>query len=131
MRHRSPVCNDLLRGQRKRVSQNKQREYERLRGSIYRHLSSRHDFQKTLDSSLIDLSARLLADWLYVEEILSSQEGRSAIWRYADALAKIHSMLLAVFDQLKVTPKTREKIAQGLVESDEVTEKIKKLLEGN
>lgn len=94
-------------------------------------MSSRRDFQGRLDSPLIELAARLFADWLYVEEILSCPEGKSAIWKYADALAKIHSMLLAVFEELRITPKTRENIAQDLVENDEITERIKKLLEGN
>jgi hypothetical protein len=75
------------------------------------------------------LTARLFADWLYVEELLTKEE-KNDVWKYADALAKIHNMLLRALEELKVTPKMRAKLAQDLVASDEITEKLKKLFEG-
>jgi hypothetical protein len=112
------------------VSDRQKHEYERLKAAIYERLRHRPDFDRVMDSALIDLAARLFADWLYVEGILSSPEGRSAVWKYADGLAKIHSMLIPVLEELRVTPKMRQNIAQDLVESDDVTKRLQKLFEG-
>jgi len=57
--------------------------------------------------SLIEVAARLYADWLYIEELLSSDDGKSAVWKYADALLKVHRSLMETLDELKVTPKMR------------------------
>jgi len=117
----------LYRGQR-RIAAKYRKQYESLKGAIFQHLSRRHEFQRAVDSALIELTARLFADWLYVEELLSREEGKAALWKYADALVKIHSMLMATFDELQVTPKMREKIAQEIVQDDQVTVKLKKLM---
>lgn len=50
------------------------------------------------------------------------------MWKYADALVKIHSMLIATFDELEVTPKMRSKIVQEIVQDDEITAKLKNLM---
>ena len=120
----------LFKGHHKLISPNLQREYERLKYSISQFLRNRTDFQKTVDTSLIDLAAKLFADWLYLEEILSSEKSKDQIWKYADGLAKIHHMLMSVLDELKITPKSRQKIAKELAEVDEVSIRLKKLIEG-
>ena len=50
------------------------------------------------------------------------------MWKYADALVKIHSMLMATFEELEITPRMRGKIAQEIVEDDQVTAKLKSLM---
>ena len=74
------------------------------------------------------MAARLFADWLYIEELLSSEEGKAALWKYADALVKIHSMLIATLDELGVTPKMRSKLTQEIAHDDEITAKLKNLI---
>jgi hypothetical protein len=118
----------LYRGQTKRIAEKYRRQYESLKGAIYQHLSKRHEFQKAVDSALIELAARLYADWLYIEEVLGTEEGKAAVWKYADALAKIHGMLIATLDELHVTPKMRGKIAQEIVEDNQITAKLKSLM---
>jgi len=118
----------LYRGQSKRIAEKYRREYESLKGAIYQHISKRVEFQKALDSALVELAARLYADWLFIEEILGSEEGKAAVWKYADALTKIHSMLIATLEELRITPKMREKIAQDIVQDDEITAKLKSMM---
>ena len=118
----------LYRGHSKRIAEKYKRQYESLKGAIYQHISKRNEFEKALDSTLIELAARLYADWLYVEEILSTEQGKAAVWRYACALTNIHSMLIATLDQLQVTPKMRGKIAQEIMEDDQITAKLKSLM---
>jgi hypothetical protein len=122
------MIDPLYKGQSRRISEKYRKQYESLKGAIYKHLSSRREFQKALDSTLIELAARLYADWLYVEEILSTEQGKAAVWRYACALTNIHSMLIATLDQLQVTPKMRGKIAQEIMEDDQITAKLKSLM---
>ena len=117
----------LYRGQR-RIAEKYRKQYESLKGAIFQHLSRRNEFQKAVDAALVELTARLYADWLYVEEILSTEQGKAAIWKYADALTKIHSMLIATLDELRVTPKMREKITQEIVQDDQVTAKLNSLM---
>ena len=112
----------------RRIASRKQREYEELKRAIFKHLGARPTFVRSIDFSLIEQVARLFADWLYIEELLSSEEGKTAIWKYADALAKIHSMLISTFDELEVTPKMRGKIVQEIVQDDEITAKLKSLM---
>ena len=112
----------------KRISQRYSDQYRSLKKAVYERLRSRPSFQQGVDSALIELAARLFADWLLVEEALSSQEAKNAVWKHADALAKIHSMLLATLEELHVTPKMREKITQEIVQDDQVTTKLKKLM---
>jgi hypothetical protein len=71
------------------VSDRQKHEYERHRAAIYERLRHRPDFDRVMDSALIDLAARLFADWLYVEGILSSPEGRYAVSKYADASRRL------------------------------------------
>jgi hypothetical protein len=52
---------------------------------------------------------------------------KNAVWKYADALVKVHGMLMATFDELKITPKMRSKIVQEIVQDDEITAKLKSL----
>jgi hypothetical protein len=118
----------LNRGQAKRTAEKYRKQYESLRGAIYQHISCRKEFQKAVDSTLIELAARLYADWLYVEEILSTEQGKTAVWRYACALTSIHNMLIATLDELQVTPKMRGKIAQEIVQDNEITAKLKSLM---
>jgi hypothetical protein len=92
-------------GVRRRITIRQRGDYEELKRSIFRHLGARPSFVRCIDSSLIEQAARLFADWLYIEELLSSEGEKVAIWRYADALAKIHSMLISVFEELEITPK--------------------------
>ena len=103
-------------------------EYRSLKNAIYEKLRHRPDFQHGIDTALIDLAARLYADWLYIEELLASEEGKRVVWRYTCALANVHVMLIATLEQLKVTPKMREKITQEIVQDDQVTAKLKKLM---
>jgi hypothetical protein len=112
----------------RRVAIRQQREYKELRRAIFRHLGARPTFAINIDSPLIEQAARLFADWLYIEELLSSEEGKAAIWRYADALAKIHSMLISTFDELEITPKVRSKIFKDIVQDDDITRKLKNLI---
>jgi len=112
----------------RRIGHGKQREYEELKRAIFKHLGQRPNFVRGIDASLIEQAARLFADWLYIEELLSSEDGKTAIWKYADALAKINSMLIAILDQLEVTPKMRSKIAQEIAQDDEITAKLKNLI---
>jgi hypothetical protein len=86
-------------GVQKRISEEYKREYERLRGSIYEYLRHRVDFVGAVGSPLVKLAARLFANWLYVEKLLTN-EGKTAVWKYADALARIHSMLLTAILQV-------------------------------
>jgi len=118
----------LYRGHSKRIAEKYKRQYESLKGAIYQHISKRNEFEKALDSTLIELAARLYADWLYVEEILSTEQGKAALWRYACALTNIHNMLIATLDELQVTPKMRGKIAQEIMEDDQITAKLKSLM---
>lgn len=112
----------------RRIAIRQHREYEGLKRAIFNHLGKRPTFVHHIDSPLIEQAARLFADWLYIEELLSSEEGKSEIWRYADALAKIHSMLISTFNELEITPKTRSKIFQDLRQDDEITLKLKNLM---
>jgi hypothetical protein len=124
--HMYPPIN---RGQKqRRIATTYRRQYDSLKGAIYQHLSKRNEFQRAIDSTLIELAARLFADWLYIEELLSSEEGKAAIWKYADTLVKVHNMLIATLDALGVTPKTRSKIAQEIAQDDEITTKLKDLI---
>lgn len=113
----------------RRIAVRLHREYEELKRAIFKHLGSRPTFVRYIDSPLIEQAARLFADWLYIEELLSSEEGKTAIWRYADSLAKIHSMLISTFDELEITPKTRSKIFKEIAQDDEITLKLKNLME--
>jgi hypothetical protein len=118
----------IYRGQQRRIAKKYNREYESLKGAIYQHLSKRNEFQRAIDSILIEQASRLFADWLYLEELLSSEEGKPAVWRYTDALIKIHSMLIDTFDQLQISPKSRSKIAKEILHDDEITTKLKILM---
>jgi hypothetical protein len=112
----------------RRVAIRQHQEYKALRRAIFQHLSARPTFVHHIDSPLIEQAARLFADWLYIEELLSSEEGKSEIWRFADALAKIHSMLISTLNELEITPKMRSKIFQDLRQDDEITLKLKNLM---
>ncbi|HUK85462.1 MAG TPA: hypothetical protein VLU95_06340 [Candidatus Acidoferrum sp.] len=112
----------------RRIANRQHREYEEIKRAIFKHLGARRTFVRDIDVTLIEQAARLYADWLYVEELLSSDEGKTMIWKYADALAKIHSMLVSIFDELEITPKMRGKIFQEIVHDDEITLKLKKLV---
>ena len=118
----------IYRGTQARIARNYRDPYESLKGSIYQHLSRRNEFQRGIDATLIEQAARLYADWLYVEELLSSEEGKTAVWKYADALTKIHGMLIAALDELQITPKMRSKITQEIIKDDEITTKLKTLI---
>ena len=108
---------------------NRQRgAYEELRRAIFRHLGRRPTFERNLDAPLIEQAARLFADWLYIEELLSSDGNQANVGKYADALAKIHCMLISTFDELQLTPKMRGKIFKEIVHDDDITLKLKKLL---
>jgi hypothetical protein len=50
------------------------------------------------------------------------------IWKYADALAKIHSMLVSILEELEITPKMRGKIFQEIIRDDEITAKVKNII---
>lgn len=112
----------------RRIADRKRREYEELKRAIFKHLGARPTFVHNIDASFIEQAARLFADWLYIEELLSSDEGKTAIWKYADALAKIHCMLISTFDELEITPKMRTKIFKEIVQDDEITAKLKNLM---
>jgi hypothetical protein len=112
----------------RRVAIKQHREYKALKRAIFKHLGARPTFVNYIDSPLIEQAARLFADWLYIEELLSSEEGKTAIWRYADSLAKIHSMLISTFDELEITPKMRSKIFKEIVQDDEITLKLRNLM---
>lgn len=121
---------DLSRAVERRIAVNQHQEYKSLRRAIFNHLGKRPTFDRPIDSRLIEQAARLFANWLYVEELLSSEEGKSEIWRYADALAKLHGMLISIFNELEITPKMRSKIFQEIAHDDEITLKLKKLIRG-
>jgi hypothetical protein len=71
----SPMIPPIYReGKSRRIARNYQRPYESLKGAIYQHLSARREFQRGIDSTLIELAARLFADWLYIEEMFSSED---------------------------------------------------------
>ena len=112
----------------RRIANRQHREYEELKRAIFNHLGARRTFVRGIDVALIEQAARLYADWLYVEELLSSDDGKSMIWKYADALAKIHSMLISILDELEITPKIRGKIFQEIIRDDEITAKVKALV---
>jgi hypothetical protein len=112
----------------KRIAHKQRGEYEELRRSIFRHLGSRPTFVRNIDAPLIEQAARLFADWLYIEELLSSDENKANVCKYADALAKIHCMLISTFDELQLTPKMRGKIFKEIVHDDDITLKLKKLV---
>jgi hypothetical protein len=118
----------IYRGQERRIAKKYDRQYESLKGAIYQHLSKRHEFQRAIDAVLIEQASRLFADGLYVEELLSGEEGKASVWKYTDALAKIHSMLIATLDELQISPKTRSKITQEILHDDEITAKLKILM---
>jgi len=104
------------------------KEYEKLKGAIYEYLRRRKGFEKAVDSALIEQAARLFADWLYIEELMTSEHERAKIWKYADALTKVHSMLTSVLEELKLTPKAREKLIEEIQADDEVTKRLKELV---
>ena len=105
--------------------------YEDLKRAIFILLSGRPNFVRSVDSSFVEQAARLFADWLYIEELLSSDENKAAVCKYADALAKIHSMLISTFDELEITPKMRNKIFKEITTNDEITLKLKTMIGGN
>jgi hypothetical protein len=106
---------------------NKKNEYFALKQAIYEHLRHRPDFQKGVDATLIEQAARLYADWLYVEEIMSLCQ-KDDIRKYSMALQQIHDMLLNTFNVLNIAPNMRKKIANDLQNNDEISEKLKKLI---
>jgi hypothetical protein len=112
----------------RRIAHRQHGEYEELKRAIFRHLGSRPTFLRNIDAALIEQAARLFADWLYIEELLSSDENKANVCRYADALAKIHCMLISTFDELQLTPKMRGKIFQEIIHDDDITLKLKKLV---
>ena len=112
----------------RRIANRQHREYDELKRAIFKHLGARKTFVRDIDVTLIEQAARLYADWLYVEELLSSDEGKTLIWKYADALAKIHSMLVSILEELEITPKMRGKIFEEIVHDDDITLKLKKLV---
>ena len=112
----------------RRIASRQHHEYDDLKRAIFHHLGARKTFVRGIDTSLIEQAARLYADWLYVEELLSSDDGKTLIWKYADALAKIHSMLVSIFDELEISPKMRGKIFQEIIRDDEITAKVKALI---
>jgi hypothetical protein len=112
----------------RRIAHRQRGEYEELRRAIFRHLGSRPTFVRNIDAPLIEQAARLFADWLYIEELLSSDVNQTNVCKYADALAKIHCMLISTFDELQLTPKLRGKIFKEIVHDDDITLKLKKLV---
>lgn len=123
-----PIYTGIYPGQSRRVADRQKHEYESLKYAIFERLRHRPGFDRSVDLPLIDATARLFADWLYIEGILSSPEGKNAIWKYADSLAKIHCMLITMLEELQITPKTRQSLAQELVESDDITKRLQKLV---
>ncbi len=99
MKEHAHMYPPINRGVQKRISEEYKREYERLRGSVYEYLHHRADFVGAVDSPPVELTARLFANWLCVEKLLTN-EGKTAVWKYADALARIHSMLLTAILQV-------------------------------
>ena len=63
----------------RRIANRQRGEYEELRRTIFRHLGSRPTFVRNLDAPLIEQAARLFADWLYIEELLSNDENKANI----------------------------------------------------
>jgi len=109
------------------IPPSKRHEYEQLKRAIYSHLRHRPDFKKRIDRALIEQAARLFADWLYIEEIMSLGP-KEEVRKYADALVKIHSMLISVLEELHVTPKMRRKIVEDIQSDDQIMEKLKQLI---
>lgn len=101
--------------------------YGRLKSAILKYLTHRTDF-KDFDRALIEQAARLYADWLYCEELLSADAEPQNVARFADALGKIHMQLITCFNELHLTPAMRRKIADDLEQDDEITKRIKELL---
>jgi hypothetical protein len=120
--------NYQLNSVERRIAHKQLGEYEELKRAIFRHLGRRPTFERNLDAPLIEQAARLFADWLYIEELLSSDSNQTNVGKYADALAKIHCMLISTFDELQLTPKMRGKIFKEIVRDDDITSKLKKLV---
>jgi hypothetical protein len=57
------------------------------------------DFVGAIDSPLVESTAKLFANWLYVEKLLTNED-KATVWKYADALARIHNMLLTAILQV-------------------------------
>jgi hypothetical protein len=112
----------------RRIANRQRGQYEELKRAIFRHLGKRPTFERNLDAPLVEQAARLFADWLYIEELLSSDENKLNVCKFADALAKIHCMLISTFDELQLTPKMRGKIFKEIVHDDDITLKLKKLM---
>jgi hypothetical protein len=123
----SPVMKDHGVVHKILVNISKKRDYEQLKTAIYNHLCHRKDFERTIDVTLIEQAARLFADWLYIEEIMT-KEPKEDVRKYADALVKVHSMLLNVLDELHVTPKMRRALVEDLKGDSDVDQKLKQII---
>jgi len=108
-------------------------EYSTLRKLVRKHLEKKSEYLEGVDDAAIERFARLWADWLYIEEIMSKCD-RAEISKYVHAFALIDSMLDDALNSLALSPylrkKLRRELEEELKEDDEANKLLDKLTKG-
>ena len=103
--------------------------YKKYRKTVLDHIKNRrekHNFEPT-DEITVDLLARNLADYLYLEEYATQTPENLS--RNTDALNKLNTIILHLLDELILTPKGRRRIWEDLKEELKSNAQVKEALE--
>ncbi len=103
--------------------------YQNYRKIVLDHIKNRrekHNFEST-DEITVDLLARYLADYLYLEEFATTAPENLS--RNADALNKLTTIILHLLDELILTPRGRRRIWEELKEEMKTNDQVKEALE--
>jgi len=108
-------------------------EYTTLKKLVRKHLEKKSEYLEGVDDTAIERFARLWADWLYVEEVMSKCDP-AEISKYAHAFALIDHMLDEALNSLALSPylrrKLRRELEEELKEDDEAGKLLDKLTKG-
>ncbi len=95
---------------------------------MLKHIQKRreaHNFEPT-DETIVEVLARAFADWIYLENYATRSPKLLA--KYADALNKLSSTILHLWDQLILTPKARRQIFNQVKKEIEQDPKVQELI---
>jgi hypothetical protein len=98
-----------------------------MKNAIIDRLRHRQDFIGT-DLIYVEMIARLHADWLFVEELMSSAP-KEKVGEYASALKRLNKMLNRNMDSLGISYTMRRKIGDELRGDDALATLFQKLKE--
>jgi hypothetical protein len=108
------------------VCKSKLEDYERMKNAIIDRLKHREDFVE-MDLMAVERIARLHADWLWIEEMVSGSEEK--LWRYSKLLNFFDTMLNRNMEGLGITPAKRGEILDKPKGEDLITTLVRKLRE--